>query len=237
MSALTKLLRVDRYPAHISPKTGSKSPMMMEIDVPDGFDPTCISLASGRLHMVKVLSGRPVRTGFFVLEEDAEDAYMADMMTFAHTYGVAHEWASSLQAEKIEPLLPDISTYFKAYDIETFKVFTGQEGLESLRDIFDVFPPDTSHLALLKQMEEDFALGMIRESPVFYNPHLKHLVIFAAPAQAIGVLTRVGEYVSVLVHNFERAVLTVDTEKYDSGKLPRKPTDHLPDTRMEEPGD
>lgn len=217
MSSLTKFIFTDRHRVQRDHK-GAKAPMMMEFEVPSEFDPTCISLMSGKLHVVGVKEGRPTKTGFFNLPLEEEDKYMAKVANFLFDYASLHGWANVSKSEAItQSTLATIVEYFKAYDLGPQHVFAGMEALESLKDVVvwvDAMPTkeDAERIQL-----EHLHIGKIVDTPVYFNPWLKDLIVFSATPEAVGLFSRMGDFGSILIHNAERAVVMV---RVVNAKLP-----------------
>jgi len=184
--------------------------MMIEFEVPPEFDPTCISLMTGRPHFVVVKEGRPTKTGFFVLPLEEEDKYMAKIANFLFDHASLHGWANVSESEAItQSTLDAIVEYFKAYDLGPQHVFAGMEAFGSLKDVVEwVDAMPTKEDAERVQLEH-LHIGKIVDTPVYFNSWLKDLIVFSATPEAVGLFSRMGDFGSILIHNAERAVVMV----------------------------
>lgn len=210
MSSLTKFIFTDRHRPQRDHK-GDKTPMMMEIDVPGEFDPTCISLLSGKLHMVTVKQGRPTKTGWFKLTLEEEDAYMAKVVQFLFRYAQKNGWTNVSDTEVFDAkILGTIADYLNSYDLTPHHVFIGMDSMAALKDVVQWVKADNTTVEDMNATQlEHLHVGKIESTPVYFNEHLKNMVVFSAVPEAVGMFSRMGNFGSVLIHNAERAAVIV----------------------------
>lgn len=230
MSSLTKFLHVDRKRRHISERGGMKTPMLMHYPVPEGFETACISLRTGGYHTVRVRPQRPTRSGFFELDVDAEEESFSSLVSYLYEDADRNNLGNASEVSQVtQEVLDDVLSYFEAYELRMTQVFVGLVGFAALvtEGLLDFpieieDPTQITEKQLSEWMSEHFHVGHIDEVPVFFCPHLGPYVTFSSDPKEVGVLTRVGDYVSVVVHNAERSVviLRIGLAHDDTGPHP-----------------
>lgn len=216
MSSLARILQTKRHRRHVSDKGGLKTPMMMMSTVPGGTKDVIITLRSGELYRVRVADRNAVRSGFFELPPDAEGAYFAEAVR--HLYQTL-ETEGGVNVGRVRDIgegeLRDVAAYFKSRQIEPFRVVTGMLGYAlmvlsssvELPEQIDV--EDITEETLKAWMTEHLCVGMLRtlEIPVFFDPCLEEDVVIVPSPSEVGMVTRVGDYVSIMVHGRESMVI------------------------------
>jgi|AntRauTorckE6833_2_1112554.scaffolds.fasta_scaffold00008_64 hypothetical protein len=245
MSSLTKLLFVDRHRRDMADQGGLKTPMIMSYPVSGDFEEACISLRSGDFHMVRVAPQRETRTGFFDLDFDDEEAQHADLIDFLYDHGSKRQWGGVAEiALPDETLLDTVATYLKSYDLEPQHGFVGLVGFAALvtADLIDLpekvdsISDITSDL-LNEWMAEHLHVGKVGEVPVYFNPHMSEHIVFSGEPKSVGLMTRVGDFASILVHNAERSMIILRVGLNDHDDVPEPDLDSSTETRAEEPSD
>lgn len=217
-SCLSKMLHADRHRAKMDPKGGLKAPLMMNVAVPAAFEWACISLRSGDFHMARLRDDQTgANTGFVALGLEAEDAYHARLVQFLHARGLEMQWGGMAVAPALDGgTLDAVRAYFDAYDLAWSHTFVGLVGFAALAATGRIAPPapvadvgDLRHEDLEAWMEAHGHVGLVGDVPVHYNAHLGPYVAFGADPLTVGLMTRVRDHVSVLVHNAERGLVIV----------------------------
>jgi len=239
MSSLTKMFYVERERRGVSPKGGKKTPMMLHYPIPVEFEEACITLLSGDFHFVAIKENRPTRTGFFELDLDAEDTYHAKLVDYLFTQGQLRSWGGiSTIGVPPQDMAEAVASYFESYGLNNQHGFVGLIGFASLviADLLKL-PVEVEDLSaiddatLVSWMDEHLHVGKLADgTPVYYNPEMTNHIVFTAKAKDVGIMTRAGEFVSVVVHNAERGVvilqvsLTDELSKHDIKDDAEEPT-------------
>lgn len=215
MSSLTKFLHVARQRRHVADKGGLKTPVMMNYPVPESFETACISLRTGEFHTVRVRPQQPTRSGFFNLELEDEEESFASLISYLYEDANRNNLGNASEVGAVtEEVLVDIGAYFRTYELAATQVFVGLVGFAALVvegllelpvEVDDLSEITEDHLS--EWMLEHMHVGRLKEVPVFFCPHLGSHIVFGADSKEVGVLTRVGDYVSVMAHNAERSVV------------------------------
>jgi len=213
---------------------------MITYPVPESFETSCISLRTGEYHTVRVRPQRPTRSGFFNLDVEEEDGAFATLISYLFEESAKGEWGNSSEVFPVtDEVLTGVWSYFNAYDNQCHQCFVGLVGFAALvtgdfiklpEEVED--PSAITEAHLLGWMSEYLHIGRVGDDvPVFYNPHLGSNLIFSADPKEVGVMTRVGDYVSILVHNAERSViiLRVGLTNDDSGSDTESSTEERPE--------
>lgn len=215
MSSLTKFLHVNRQRRHVSGKGGLKTPMLMQYPVPESFETASISLRTGEFHVVGVKAKQPTRTGFFEASILDEEEVFADLIRHLYNQGELKATGNVAEVNGIsEEAIQDIQAFFTTYDLGSEHIFVSLVGFAALVTSELITLPvevnDTSQITeedLKEWATEYFHVGRVKGIPVFYSPNLGPHIVFSADPKEVGVLARVGDYISIMVHNAERSVV------------------------------
>jgi hypothetical protein len=192
-----------------------KTPMVMKTSFHEDLEDFFVSDSKGNLiHRENAEGGVP--SVFFPLHVEDEDSYQALMADRIFVRACEEGWGNVVMlSEFTDGDFGDFITYFEEYDLVMSQVFCGPAGFETLRKSGRLIHPSrTAPLDEELSLDQITALrdgyievGALHHRPVFFNPHLDPYVIFSAPPQAVGLVTRIVDFASVVVHNPERGII------------------------------
>lgn len=196
-------------------KPGLKTPLVMKTSFHEDLEDFLVSDSKGSLlHRPNAEGGVP--SVFFPLDVHDEDAYQLLVADRIFVRGCESEWGNVVITKGFtDEDFVDYLTYFEAYELEFSQVFCGPLGFEALRQSNRMVHPSRSapldspltHEEIVALQDSYFFAGSLHHRPVFYNDLLDPYVLFAAPPQAVGLITRINDFASVVLHNPERGVI------------------------------
>ena len=231
MSSLIKFLVTEshRRKIHVNTETSGgakKTPLVLNLKPSKELDTFLVSTTTGDLKLVHN-SEQGVFSNFFELSLHDEDSYHFSLVDSLFVASCENEWGNVMMVEDVLTLkdVDNISTFFKAYELQAFQVITGPEGYYRLVESGLVVHPsgnggveDRPSLDTLKEWQsEHFVIGFINERPIMLNPKLDPYITFSTYPTYLGSLTRVGEFVAVYLHNPDRGVVVLRFEENEVG--------------------
>lgn len=222
MSCLSRFLLTEAHRRKINEDTTTsggerKTPLVMNIQPPEELDTFVVSTTAGDLKVVEN-SDEGIYTNFFELEPDNENPYHFLLTDVLFVEACENTWGNvSMVDELTIKSVDNVFSYFSAYSLECYHVFTGLQGYEALAETGILVHPSGSGAVeempseeqLAKWQENFFTVGFINERPVIINKYLDPYLVFATHPSYLGSLTRVGGFVSVYIHNPERGMVLV----------------------------
>jgi len=209
------VLETKRAKIRESGTPGTKTPLVMKTVFHEDLEEFFVSDTSGNLiHRPNAEGGVP--SALFPLAIDDEDAYQAIIADRLFTRGCSEGWGNVILTEEFtDEDFGDYLTFFEDYELVFAQVFCGLKGYEALRRSNRMIHPSKNTplsepltLPEIQSLQEDYMVaGYLHHRPVFFNPTLGPYVIFSAPPPAVGLVTRMGDYASVVIHNPERGVI------------------------------
>lgn len=196
-------------------KNGLKTPLVMRTSYHKDLEDFFVSDSKGTLiHRPNAKDGVP--SVFFPLHLEDEDAYQALIADRVFVRGCEQGWGNVLlTSEFTDEDFVDYLNYFESYELQFAQVFCGPVGFEALRRTGRLVHPSMSatldvplsHKEIEALQDGYISAAALHHRPVFYNRYLDPYVLFTAPPQAVGLITRINDFASIVVHNPERGVI------------------------------
>lgn len=196
-------------------KAGMKTPLALRTMYHSDLEDFLVSDTSGDM-ILRPNSTNGVPSAFFRLDVDEEAAYQTLIADRIFMAGCKRGWGNVvLLSEFTDQDFAEYVDYFHEYDLELSQVFCGMRGFDLLRSSGRLMHPSShkpylpgyTNDSLLSVQESEWCAGLIHHRPVYYNPDLDPYLIFTSEPKVIGMLTRVGDFASVILHNPERGLI------------------------------
>jgi hypothetical protein len=194
-------------------KPGKKTPLAQNARFHESLDLFLVSDSQGNL----VLRGNAIEgvpSLFFPLSPSDEKLYFPSILMSLYELGHNKGWGNVQDTPTINAdLVTTIIDFFHEYDLEAYQVFCGEAAYKSLwesgellhpsgREIMQDFPDEDTLDDFLTTF---FMHGMMRRRPLYLMPELGPFMMVTAPPSVLGLMTRVGDFVSLVMHNVERS--------------------------------
>jgi hypothetical protein len=212
MSTLTQLLYIERFPNQLADQGGQKIPIVIPHQISPEFEDVYISLREGDIQNISVPNDGMIMSAFFQLDLEEEDQYMARMLQAIRENASSMGWTNIAEAVPPDALIPVTADYMDGYDLFPAKVFVGVLGYVWIEDMVDTVVPTKKEEITITKLSEWMAryacIGTFHGLPVFFNPHIQDTITITAPSETLGSIVRIGDYVSVMLHNAERSLVS-----------------------------
>ena len=222
MSCLSRFLLTEAHRRKVNESTTTsggerKTPLVLNIQPAEELDTFVVSNTEGELAVVDN-SEEGVYTNFFELELEDEDPYHFLLTDTLFVQGCENDWGNVSMADRLDiESIDNIFSYFAAYNLTCHHTVTGPQGYRALLETGILVHPSGSGAVdsmpsdeeLKEWQQQFFNVGIINERPVLINEYLDPYIVFATHPSYLGSLTRVGDFVSVYMHNPERGMVIV----------------------------
>lgn len=217
MSSLTRLLLTEAHRTKIQESgTQKKTPLTLRVQVNPDIENVAVTSTKGEVTFSTTHPKIGVLTNFFFLGIENEDEYFVNIIDSIFVHGYEHAWGNiALVNEITSQDIKDVFDFFVTHELHTYQVFCSLEGYDYLvtQNLMN-HPEGNSKIedmpdkSILDVWEQDyFCKGILDRRPVHVNEHLGPYVVFATSPSLVGVLTRIGDHVSLCLHNVERGLV------------------------------
>lgn len=220
MSTLSELLYTERHRPRMSEEGGPKIPAILSHQVHEDLDLVAVSrYRDGETVLFVEDFDDEVRSAFFELDPEDEDAWMAHLIDQLYIRGAQDDWpAVAAPTDWDGGVIEDVESCFDHYELPLKKVFVGRRGLNHLLKHELVDRPERFPSTLfdsngeVEDWRESPILGLVHQCPLLWNPEMGDKIAWATSSEMVGSLDRLEDFVSVCVHNPIRglAILSID---------------------------
>ena len=210
-SLINTLLLVDRYPPRLG-KVGLDTPLLLQVFCPVidavAVPNFLVTTPSGRLLLIPNKGRSEIRTACVPCTRHEEDDLFTRLILFLAESSKAEDWGNYAEISDIEISHLDAAILLlAAYELPCSTLFMGRKAYKKMRSHMRA-PKDEKRCPFLKDLlYKSDELGFYDDKPVFLLPEsLSDFCILNAPSECVGGMTRVGDYVALLMHNITRSM-------------------------------
>lgn len=221
MSGLTRWLEWDRERPDL--EGGEKTPAFIDVPVHPSLETVVASKPNGYYQVVQRRNLDEdkqdiQRVGSFALapEVEDEDQEQRRIVEFLYAQGARRNWGNVARREAIdEPFLGEAVEYLSEFNLDLYSIHAGGPGCRQLisDDVVDLVVDLDGSIEderLQEVMEDEYSLGKVDGSPLFFNPHLGPYTVFSAESEYVGIGIRVRDRVGILIHNPIRGMVIAE---------------------------
>lgn len=210
LSLLNVLLIVDRYRPTLG-AAGLKTPLLMRVECPvmDERAVDSILVTSPRGQFILVPNkGRPeIATACIPCTPIQEDALLSGLIEFMIKTSLARDWGNYAEISDFNASNLDAAFQFlEGYELPPYSIFLGRDAFKKLRPSLTP-PKGFTRCPYLKELiYKSDPLGFYREVPVFLLPEKQRdICMVNATPDCVGCMTRIGDHISLVLHNLIRS--------------------------------
>lgn len=244
---LRRLLHVQTLRQQVSEKTGKKKdPVSMMYSFPEELDTFITSKTDGSFEAVQPKDNEQVMSNFFPVKDESN--VFRPLIEFVFEHSADQDWGNVASVEEVdEKILEDVLSFFQSYDLDAHWTFCSFPAYQNLVESGMLISPENetelapqidTKEALVEYQKEHLHVGktQVFNSPVFFVEDLGPYLVFSAPKTFVGMFTRCGDHINVVLHNSERALVILKLEGVDDD-FSRENNEESPEERDDEEAD
>lgn len=191
-------------------RPGIKTPLVLQTTFHPDLDKFLISGSRGDLLLRGSSSNGSIPSAFFPLEIEEEEVYLLSIVERLYTLGIDHSWGNAADLKVHSDLSTPISDFFSEYDLPWVQCLLGEEAYALLVKHNLVSHPSGKGLVSSsdspEQLKEDFLyVGHFGGRAIHVVPNMGPFALFTTMPENMGFIVRMGDSVSLVLHNLERS--------------------------------
>lgn len=222
MLSLNRMLVTEIHPRKKKDdRAGMKTPLTLKMNFSGKLENVFVTDTKGTPVLVKN-KGEDILSNFFELDVAEQDDYHTFLVHELYVVSANQEWGNVAAKEKFTATdLYRVQKFFKTHGIDFYSTFVGYKGYQNLVstnllkgiDKTTKIQTPLSEDDLLQVSITNYCIGTYYDRPVFYNPLMDGYIAFTSNPENLGILTRIGDYVAVYIHNPERGIVIYNIEE------------------------